>query len=463
LQKQDIDLKFVNLLNLLKRLRESPQEVLNTDREELIANARANLPPIWLTWPMLILLCFRSRIRAVRGIGRLIREALVEGVPDDGLELKEDGSLTSICEWDYSIADGSAVLMNRVTGESIEAWDSDPYDIVYPSNVMEAMKNSGDHSPAYERGRALFASIAGISGVFELLERHGVLVREGPDALKLHPTLIWHQDEVDALIDRLRDYPEMWDQLSAAIGDLPYLAESTQLEEIRRLADECQLEWRETLSAEADQNLTADLVHALADAGGLEPHLADALSKEATAEAAVVYAKDDPQWCGSVWALFTSSECCRWGCADYLTQHGHHTEEVLTELVAREWHYKHAIELSLSHAPQLTLSFLREGLRSGNREHRQTAAAVLALIGHTWSWNELANPLHESADWEKTSEARAVLRTSSNETNQALVESWESEHDDVRPSFDLGRIALANVMEEWADFVSEVRDTIPDP
>ena len=328
-QGQDLHPKFSNLLKLLKRLRENPTAVLNTTREELIAYARANLPPIWLIWAMLILVYCRSRTRAVRGIGRLVREAVVEGVRHEDEELYADGALTDICEWDYSIAEGSTVLMNRVTGESLATGDTHPYDIVYATTVVEAMESSGEHSPACERGRALFPSLVGIYGSFDLLERHGVLVSEEPGVLRLHPTLIWHQDEVDALIDDLRNYPKMRNQLAAAIGDLPHLAELTQSEEVRRLAEECQLEWRQTLSAEADQKLTADLVHALGDAGGLEPYLADALSNEATAEAAVWYVKDDPRWCDSVWTAFQSSEGCRRGCADYLIRHGYHTEEVL--------------------------------------------------------------------------------------------------------------------------------------
>ena len=92
------------------------------------------------------------------GIAHFIGEALVEGVPDEDFELYEDGSLTDICEWDYSLAEGSTVLMNRVTGESLAAGNTHPYDIVYASNVMEAMKSSGEHSPACERGRALYPS-----------------------------------------------------------------------------------------------------------------------------------------------------------------------------------------------------------------------------------------------------------------------------------------------------------------
>ena len=131
--------------------------------------------------------------------------------------------------------------------------------------------------------------------------------------------------------------------------------------------------------------------------------------------------------------------------------------------MAQEFRYSDAVKLSLSHAPQLTSSFLQKGVRSDNRNHRMTAAAVLALIDQPWSRNELISVLRESDDWSSTRDARIGLCRCSDPAMRVLVESWETEHRDSRPDYELGRGSFDDCFSRWHDAVLEARERIPSP
>ena len=79
-QGQNIHPKFVNLLDVLTRLRELPHTLTKTARDELLAFARHNLPPIWMIWSMLALMIYRGRSNWVQ-FHRPLLERVIDQAP----------------------------------------------------------------------------------------------------------------------------------------------------------------------------------------------------------------------------------------------------------------------------------------------------------------------------------------------------------------------------------------------
>jgi hypothetical protein len=129
----------------------------------------------------------------------------------------------------------------------------------------------------------------------------------------------------------------------------------------------------------------------------------------------------------------------------------------LATLAGQKSTYDEAIALALHCAPTELRKLLRQGLHSSEKHHRETAAAVLGLIGRPWCWDELTEVLDGSTDWAETLEVRSVLGESTKTANRSYVNDWETREGNSRPDNQYSRVSLADVRGEWAECVTERR------
>jgi len=113
-------------------------------------------------------------------------------------------------------------------------------------------------------------------------------------------------------------------------------------------------------------------------------------------------------------------------CLKFLLQHKYRKSEVLDALPsAGAAEVGEAVLLALEHAHPSALPLARRSLLSKVPRNRIKVAAILALIGKSWSKREMLAALEGCDDQELTAEIRIALLETGDEEIQRLVLAWE--------------------------------------
>jgi hypothetical protein len=467
------------------------------------------LPSPWETWTLFGLARHRGR---QLWVADLVRTRL-RGTPTDlavvgALGHPEGvpqlGPVPGMPEWEYYFHGRGCRVTHKVDGESIDVdfyGDTAEYfDTYFYTHYLESLRRP---EPPEQRLRALHPSPRTITlAIADLLAAGALTPLQGRDA---HPYRL--ADEVTDALDAIDAFCAAWADpsrrvwLAALIGDWPAADEAAPAEltavTASRAARCRELWWGRLRRDLGAPFIGADALQALADlnAPDLDRHLESALrgppSGIVSAALGVIGKLNEPNWCDSVYALFSRVDPSGqlpqphvWmSSLKFLLRHGHRKAEMIAALArAGRTEVGEALLLALEHAPALALPLVRRGLLSDVPMDRSEVAAILALVGKPWSVQELLGALKASDDQEKTADARAALLETGDPQAERAVLEWEEMNPHERetgsylevggrrlgPFYSMGEHALKNrgayiryEMDKLHDRVVPLRNVVP--
>ena len=412
------------------------------------------LPSPWEAWTLIALVRHRDRQLWVAEIVETrLRGDLSELGSIGGLghpeKVPQRGSVPGIPDWEYYFHGRGCCLTHKVKGDQIDVdfWgDSAEYfDTFFYTNYLESLRVP---EPVEQRLIELHPSLRPVSMSIADLVVGGALTPL-PDREE-HPNRV--SDEVLNQSETIKKFCHAWADpqrrlwLAALIGDWTAALEAAKgqkdlehmispravrCSELRHQKLKRQITSKsramEALWGLADMNAT-DLTRTLEEALRQPP------SGLVSAALAIIKKQNEPQWCPQIFDLFSRlnpsgqyPEPNIWmNCLKFLLQHKYRKSEVLDALPsAGAAEVGEAVLLALEHAHPSALPLARRSLLSKVPRNRIKVAAILALIGKSWSKREMLAALEGCDDQELTAEIRIALLETGDEEIQRLVLAWE--------------------------------------
>jgi hypothetical protein len=453
----------------------------------------------WASWTLFSLIRHRPR-------QEFVSQILQQNLGVDKLNLAKRGydahpeginrgPVPGLPDWEYYLHGRGCSLTHQQTGIEIDVdfYDktADWIDLFFYQGFLKSLRQ-----PELWEARVieLHASIETVQFAFEELQEQGFLEENSEHhALRLS----FEIGEILPLLESLTEKhaePETMLRLAAVIGDWPLVEQLLNSGEIppavTAKARQITADRERFLANEYEQNENQSLaLRALQE--NQSPDLDDFLKRALNSNNSstldtgldLIIATGDSRWCPLVSEVLqgvsfmgSADEFPRpqkWAhCLEFLLRQDYEFDRTIEFLNhVPKYALGEAAAIALEFQPHLALPLFREALRSSIPHNRETAAAILAIIGQPWCQRELLQILNESTDQEATSESRAALKIIWNLESKADVENWERENPLQFESDEHITVVEAMLlktpwyvefeMEQWRDRIQPLRDIIP--